>query len=86
MSTVQSLSFKALLKSLLAKDNIVQHLIIAAMLVIVTVIGIGSAIYYKGNNPIEIVAEHILEEQLESTLDLPEGTLDGRINLTPSKA
>jgi hypothetical protein len=83
MSTALSLSFKALLKSLLAKDNIVQHLIIATMLLIVTAIGIGSAVYYKGNNPIEMVAEHILEEQLESTLDLPEGTLDGRINLTP---
>lgn len=85
MSIIQSLSFKTLLKNWLTSTNSTQYLIILGMLIIVAAIGVGSAIYYKGNNPIEKVAEHIIEEQLENTLHLPSGTLDGKINLTPSE-
>jgi hypothetical protein len=54
------------------------------IIVIMVIIGTWSAIYYKNNNPIEKVAEHVIEQELESSLDLPDGTLDGKINLTPA--
>lgn len=83
MSTIPSLSFKTLLKNLLTSTNSTQYLIILGMLIVVAAVGLCSAIYYKGNNPIEKVAEHIIEQELESTLHLPDGTLDGKINLNP---
>lgn len=48
------------------------------------VIGIGSGIFWKPDNPIEEESEVLIEDSLELGLNLPPDSLKGKIDLTPS--
>lgn len=48
------------------------------------VVGIGAALYSRHNDgPIEEQSEVLIEDTLEEELNLPDGSLKGKIDLTP---
>lgn len=46
--------------------------------------GIISSHYMGSDNPVEETAEAMLEEEVEDELHLPDGSMKGKIDLTPN--
>jgi hypothetical protein len=56
-----------------------------ALITLFAVVGLGVAIYTKTHDgAVEEVAEELIEDQIEEALGLPEDTLEGKIDLTPT--
>jgi hypothetical protein len=65
-----------------SKDRARMTLIIA--FIVVCGIGIGSSYFLGSDNPLEEMAEEAVEDMIEITIELPEETLHGTVDFTPS--
>tara|TARA_R110000868_G_scaffold109779_6_gene298109 strand:+ start:83 stop:358 length:276 start_codon:yes stop_codon:yes gene_type:complete len=54
-----------------------------AIALLAAIVGCVS-VYYKSHKSASDIAECIIEETIENVLDLPDGMMDGRINLPDS--
>ena len=57
--------------------------IMVAAFILVGAAGIISTKYLGPDNPVEEEAEVLMEDEAEDVLHLPEGSLKGKIDLTP---
>lgn len=62
-----------------------MKMIIIEIIILAAAIGIGYSYVTRTNDsPLEEIAEVVIERELESLLDLPDGDLNGKIDLSPN--
>jgi len=66
------------------EKGIATLIVIAAVASVVLVAGIVSQKWLGADNQVEESAESFLEQEGEDALDLPDGSLKGKLDLSPS--